>query len=54
MWKCTAVICFAVGVCVVEWNGHSLDECTYEEVQRIVGSVSPGISEIEISVKKCG
>ena len=47
-------MCFAVGMCVVEWSGHSLDGCTYEEVQRIVGSVSLGIMEIEISVKKCG
>ncbi len=41
------------GMCVVEWAGQTLDGCTYEEAQRIVNSVEPGVDEIEISVKKC-
>ncbi len=38
---------------MIEWEGQTLDGCTYEEVQRIMSSIDPGLNKIEISFKKC-
>ncbi len=38
---------------MIEWEGQTLDGCTYEEVQKIMTSIDPGLNKIEISFKKC-